>query len=67
MFFQLTLSAILDHKTSSSSQSPPAAAAQNIASEIEGLTLAAPSAAAEEEDESERSDVATAGVVEWVF
>ena len=69
MFFQLTLSAILDQKTSSSSsQSPPApAAAQNIALEIEGLTLAAPMAEEKVEDESEQSDVAASGVVEWVF
>lgn len=66
---KLTLSAILDQKTSSSSsQSPPApAAAQNIALEIEGLTLAAPMAEEKVEDESEQSDVAASGVVEWVF
>ena len=65
--FQLTLSAILDHKTSPSP--PAAAAAQNISSEIEGLTLAAPPSAEEEEgeDNSERSDVAASGAVEWVF
>ena len=64
MCFQLTLSAILDQKTS-----PPAvAAAQNISSEIEGLTLAAPPSAEEEgEDNSERSDVAASEAVEWVF
>ena len=66
MCFQLTLSAILDHKTSPSP--PAAAAAQNISSEIEGLTLAAaPSAEEEGGDDSERSDVAASGAVEWVF
>ena len=64
--FQLTLSAILDHKTSPSP--PAAAAAQNISSEIEGLTLAAPPSAEEEGGEdSERSDVPASGAVEWVF
>ena len=65
MCFQLTLSAILDHKTSPSP--PAAAAAQNISSEIEGLTLAAPPSAEEGEGNSERSDVAASGAVEWVF
>ena len=64
MCLQLTLSAILDHKTSPS----PPAAAQNISSEIEGLTLAAPPSAEEEGgDDSERSDVPASGAVEWVF
>ena len=66
MCFQLTLSALLDHKTSPSP--PAAAAAQNISSEIEGLTLAAPPSAEEEgEDGSERSGVVASAAIEWVF